>query len=169
MASGRLDAPRNVCILHANLGTKRGPDVATWRSCFAKCYGVQAKWWQTKTATVKTTTRRNDDRPKRRQQFSDYFRQPKRRREVTVTVKMTTHRSDDKPKRQRNGNSENERMLKWRQSKRRHNSDKLKRRQTKATTSQNDENDSLTISHSQNDNTPKWQQINTVTIIFRLC
>ena len=46
--------------------------------------GVQSKRRQTKTATVKTATRRNDDKPKRRQQFSDYSRQPKRRQTVLV-------------------------------------------------------------------------------------
>ena len=64
--------------------------------------GVQSKRRQTKTATVKTTTSRNDDKPKRRQAKTTTNQnddKPKRRQAGTTTVKTATRRNDDKPKR----------------------------------------------------------------------
>ena len=119
---------------------------------------------QTETATVKTATRRNDDKPKRRQQFSDFSRQPKRRHAGTTTNRnddtdfsdnkttnagTTTNRNDDndqnddKPKRRHAETTTNRNDDK---PKRRHaetttnrNDDKQKRRQTETPTSKNDD------------------------------
>ena len=151
------------------------PSLAVRREDVAKRYfnsliGVQSKRRQTETATVKTATRRNDDKPKRRQQFSDFSRQPKRRHAGTTTTSRNddkpTSRNDDTPKRRQTETTTSKNDDK---PKRRHaetttskNDDKPKCRHAETTTNLNGDNNCHTTSDnqngdSQNDDKPEWQ------------